>query len=71
MKFEEIFNQDGLYVADSFAKGVCFRIVDGTLNLVTYKDKSDISPSIDTIAVYKGLFEKTYRKVFTRQELFK
>lgn len=72
MTFEEIFNQEGLYVADGFAKGVCFKVdAIGTLKLLTFKDKDDLLPKEENAMMYAGLFKKNYRKVFTRQSLFK
>lgn len=71
MKFEEIFNERGLYVADGFAKGFAFLIDDSrTLKTVTYKDKDDINPVIENAICYVGLFTKEYKIVFTRKELF-
>lgn len=32
MKFEEIFNKDGLYMSDGFGKGYCFSIKQGIFN---------------------------------------
>jgi hypothetical protein len=72
MKFEEIFNKPGLYVTDSFSEGVCFEVTkEGYLYLVIYKHKDDILPQKTNALVYKGLFAKEYKKVFTRQSLFK
>jgi len=71
MKFEEIFNQDGLYTADSFVEGYCLEIMNGCLIGVQYKDKDDMNPEKHRALCYKGLFKKEYQKVFTRQSLFK
>lgn len=72
MTFQEIFNEEGLYVADGFSNGVAFKVCkSGFLYQITYKTPDDISPSEETMPVYKGLFNKDYRKVFTRQSLFK
>jgi len=70
MKFEEIFEEDGLYVADGFTKGSCFEISDGTLYLKTFKDKYDVLPETYPFNTYRGLFKKDYKKVYTRQSLF-
>lgn len=70
MKFEEIFLSDGLYVADGFAPGVCFKVGGGILKLVTYKDGDDLLPSEENALMYAGLLKKEYKKVFTRQSLF-
>jgi hypothetical protein len=76
MTFQEIFKEEGLYVSDSFAEGVAFKIkknsTDNELELVTvqYKSKDDIMP-IETITrIYERLFRKDYVKVYTRQGLF-
>lgn len=70
MSFEEIFKKDGLYVADGFKEGFAFQIIDGTLTGITYKDKDDLVPTVETFPVYRGLFTKDYEKVYTRQSLF-
>lgn len=71
MKFEEIFNEPGLYKADSFMKGVVFEITkDLKLYLVVYRDKDDLLPTKETMCVGADLFKKEYKKVFTRQNLF-
>lgn len=70
MTFEEIFKQDGLYKADSFAPGVAFKIEGGTLKLVTYLSPNDILPSVDSPCIYSGLFSKDYTKVYNIKSLF-
>ena len=72
MTFQEIFNEPGLYKADSFLKGICFEVnKEGQLLIVTYKDANDLQPYRDNAIMYKKLFDKTYSKVYTRQSLFK
>ena len=71
MTFQEIFNEDGLYVADSFGEGFCFEIKDGNLFWKQYKEKDSLTWELHVASVNKGLFSKDYRKVFTRQSLFK
>jgi len=71
MKFEEIFESDGLYVSDSFVKGFCFKIYGGALYGVQYKSIDDLLPETGNFHTYKGLFKKEYRKVFTIKSLFK
>ncbi|MFA7307631.1 MAG: hypothetical protein WC026_13265 [Hyphomicrobium sp.] len=71
MTFEEIFNKDGLYVADGFAEGCCLKIENGTLLIVQFDDENDVFPKEEIFACYRGLFKKDYKKVFTRQSLFK
>ncbi len=71
MTFQEIFKEPGLYVADSFAKGVAFEVnKDFELHTVTYKDKDDIMPEKHATVVYANLFKKEYKKVYTRNKLF-
>ncbi len=76
MKFEEIFNEEGLYKATSFANGVCFEIKANLITdhlelyLKTFKDKNDLDPQSKIMTVYKELFKKEYTKVYTRQSLF-
>lgn len=71
MTFDQIFEEDGLYVGNDFVEGFCFKIKDGSMYGVQYKSPSDLLPEIDNFHVYKGLFKKTYRKVLTVQSLFK
>jgi hypothetical protein len=71
MTFQEIFNQDGLYKADSFVEGFCFKVVAGCLYGMEYRDENDISPLQNVMLVSRHLFTKEYTKVFTRQSLFK
>jgi hypothetical protein len=77
MTFEEIFQTPGLYKAESFAEGVCFEVKENSITndkelyTVTYKDKNDIIPEKVPTLVYAGLFKKEYKKVFTRQSIFK
>lgn len=70
MKFEEIFNNDGLYTSDDFAKGFCFKIDNGYLYGVQYEHANDLFPDVDNFHTYKGLFAKDYRKVYTVKSLF-
>ena len=72
MTFQEIFQEKGLYRADSFASGVVFEINEYfQLYTVEYKNENDLQPLKFITPMYKGLFDKDYQKVFTRQSLFK
>jgi hypothetical protein len=71
MKFEEIFEKEGMYVADSFGEGLALKVIGDTLYNIDYKDKNDISPTVSNQVMYKGLLHKEYTEVFTRQSLFK
>lgn len=70
MKFEEIFKEEGLYVADSFAKGFCFEVKEGFLYAKTYRNKSDLHPIRIHQPMYSGLLLKDYKKVLTISSLF-
>lgn len=71
MKFEEIFNEPGLYIADSFAEGCAFQIdKDNAMCMVTYRSKDDLFPSRELFMVYKGLFAKDYKRVNNMSQLF-
>jgi hypothetical protein len=70
MKFEEIFKEEGLYVADSFIKGFCFEVKDGFLYGVTYTSATDLFPKKESQGMYYGLLLKDYKKVFTIKSLF-
>ena len=76
MEFRDIFKEEGLYVADTFSKGSAFEIKRNSmtneleLHLVTYNDVDTLFPNRSVITVYEGLFNKDYKKVFTRQSLF-
>lgn len=71
LTFEQIFNEDGLYVGDDFVEGFCFKIMSGRLYGVQYKYFGDKFPEMDSWGVYKGLFERKYRKLTTIKSLFK
>lgn len=72
MKFEEIFNENGLYKADDFQAGVCFKVEnDMPLKILIYQSKDDILPLEETAIVYGGLFKKNFVKILTRHSLFK
>lgn len=72
MTFQEIFQEVGLYVGPDFTNGYCFGVdKDGFLYDVQYKDANDILPTIGSVTVSKRLFELEYKKVYTRQSLFK
>ena len=77
MTFQEIFNESGLYKADSFTKGVGFLIkenqIDGQLELtqVYYESPDKLMYENLPLTIYKGLLEKDYKKVWNRNELFK
>jgi hypothetical protein len=71
MTFQEIFNESGLYTSDSFAEGVCYQVENGNLYFVQYRDKNDLFPLKENALVYKQVFDKRYRHVFTIQSLFK
>lgn len=77
MLFEEIFKQEGLYKASSFADGVAFKIRKNAftdymeLSLVRYTSKNHILPIEETFTVYGELFHKNYRKVLLVKDLFK
>lgn len=71
MTFQEIFNNEGRYKADSFQKGVCFKIDrEGFLSILTYSDKNDLLPIIERPVIYKGLFDKEFVKVLNINQLF-
>jgi hypothetical protein len=71
MKFQDIFNEDGLYVANDFKQGVCFEVRDSVLYIRTYETSESISYATENALMHKNLFNKVYTKVFTRQSLFK
>lgn len=35
-----------------------------------FKDKDDMKPTKEYLTLYKGLFDKKFKKVYSRQELF-
>ncbi len=70
MTFAQIFENEGLYHSDSFAKGYAFRISKNAvtnsleLDFVYYENKNKIFPIVQELKIYDGLFNKDYRKVF-------
>lgn len=71
LTFEEIFQNDGLYVGDNFAEGTCFKVENGILRLVTYSDENMTVTFNEKALVYDGLFKKKYRKVYNINSLFR
>ena len=76
MTFQDIFKEEGLYVSDSFRKGVAFRVKKNSIDnrkelfIVHYSSVRDIRPSEEPMTVYDGLFTKTYKKILVRGQLF-
>lgn len=71
MSLEEIFNEDGQYTCDDFVDGFCLEIKYGMFLGVQYKNKNDILPERSLFSLSKNLFHKNYRKVITRESLFR
>jgi hypothetical protein len=73
MTFQEIFNEPGLYADDTLIlKGRCLKVDNnGFLRLISYDSKDSINYTEVNMPVHKDLFNRDYRKVFTRQSLFK
>lgn len=74
MKFEEIFNEVGLYTANSFTEGVAIKIEKGhigtEMTFVHYKKADDLFPEPFNVKIYSELFKKEYTKVLTVNRLF-
>lgn len=74
MTFEEIFQEKGLYKAESFAYGTALKIDQGhsglVLTLVTYTEGKTF-PEENPMQVYDGLFKKDYKRVYNTNQLFK
>lgn len=70
MSLEEIINENGWYVDDDFGKGVCIEVSNGEIKILSFKDKDDMKPTKEYLSLYKGLFNKKFKKVYSRQELF-
>lgn len=77
MTFRNIFEEEGLYKAESFAPGVAFQIKKNKISdsrelwMLTYKNIGDINPTAEPVLIYEELFNKEYEKVLTIQKLFK
>jgi len=71
MKLEELFNEDGQYTCDSFVDGFFIEIKDGMFLGNQYKGKYYMFPERWLFHLSKNLFTHDYKKVFTRQSLFK
>jgi len=74
MKFEEIFNNVGWYVADSFTEGTVIFIEPGPhgneLRFMAFENVNSLSPVEFKINLYQQMFTKNYVKVLNRQSLF-
>jgi hypothetical protein len=77
MKFEQIFEQEGLYQAESFANGYAFRIHKNEftnvleLDSAHYENVDNLLPLYGNVVVYAGLFKKEYKKINNRNQLFR
>lgn len=71
MKFNEIFEKDGLYVSEGFDEGVAFRIREGFIYVITYNSINDLMPEVELYSVHKSLFNKEYVRVNNVRQLFK
>lgn len=77
MTFQEIFNEDGLYIPNipsnsvGFTEGFAFRIKDGTLTGIQYKTVDDLLPEVYHYPVHKSLFDLTCKKVLLIKHLFR
>lgn len=71
MKFEDIFDEDGLYVAQGFARGFAYRIHRGELTYVNYESMDDTKPYLeDRVKLAKYLIQLSFTKVDGIKDLF-
>lgn len=70
ISLEEAVNKNGWYVDDNFSKGVCMEVYRGEVKIVTFKDKDDINPTREPLSLYADLFNKKFKRIFNRKELF-
>lgn len=76
MKFEQIFEEVGLYTTESFRDGVGIEIFKNPLNLNEMKlfsyDSTDsiIHTELTGVSVSSNWFKKDFRRVYNRFELF-
>lgn len=72
MTFNEIFEEDGLYIPtdNSFRQGVAYKIKDRQLFTTTFKDKEDLMPNDEYPIVTYSTINRTYKKVYSRNQLF-
>jgi hypothetical protein len=72
MKFEEIFKEKGWYVCDGFIQGYCYVVdEDGWLYSLNHKNVNDLFPIKEPALLNKSILKRDFKKVFTRQALFK
>lgn len=75
MTFIEIFEEEGLYTANSFADGVALKIEIDTfgvyvLSFVNYYNIDVITPVVLNMQITDNLVNKNYKRVLTRYQLF-
>lgn len=71
MKFADIFDQDGLYVAKGFQQGFAYKVRLGGLTYVTYARPDALMPSDeDRVKMYKDFLDREYTKVENVSDLF-
>lgn len=71
MTFEEIFDVDGLYIANGFGYGFAYRVHLGGLSYVQYSEPEDANPNEDRVKMYKDFLVRDYTKVDSVSDLFK
>lgn len=74
MTFEQIFENTGWYITESFADGVVIFIEPGPIGnemkLMQFDSADSIFPVEFEIRMYSGMFKKDYVKVYNRNQLF-
>jgi hypothetical protein len=70
MTFQEIFEENGLYISDSFYPGYCFEVKDGVLYSLQYEYKDDLHPYRENQLMHKSLLTKSYIRVLNINQLF-
>lgn len=76
MKFKEIFNRTGWYMAESFDEGTYISVdyagsFGNEITFMSFASETSVAPmEIHGMKTYQGLFKKDYVQVFNRGSMF-
>lgn len=70
LSLEDIINYNGWYVADGFRRGTCIEVYKGEAKILSYDCEDSVLPTREPLTVYAALFNKRFKKVYNKKELF-
>jgi len=71
MKFEEIFQKEGLYIHANMKDGVAAKIDEfGAVDFIEYETPESLFSANLNIRVFKECFSRDWKKALTKHQLF-